>query len=71
MNSSMRNWYLGLCVWYCVSSGLNTQLLQPDIQLSQQLELVYQIIVFTKLLVLLPQPFHFLIHVLTILIITV
>ena len=33
----------------CVSSSLNTQPLQPDVQLSQQLELVYQIIVFTKL----------------------
>ena len=32
----------------CVSSGSNTQPLQPDVQLSQQLELVYQIIVFTK-----------------------
>ena len=31
-----------------VSSSLNTQSLQPDVQLSQQLELVYQIIVFTK-----------------------
>ena len=31
----------------CVSSSLNTQPLQPDVQLSQQLELVYQIIVFT------------------------
>ena len=33
----------------CVSSSLNTQPLQPDVQLRQQLELVYQIIVFTKL----------------------
>ena len=32
----------------CVSLSLNTQPLQPDVQLSQQLELVYQIIVFTK-----------------------
>ena len=32
----------------CVSSSLNTQPLQPDVQLRQQLELVYQIIVFTK-----------------------
>ena len=32
----------------CVSSSLNTQPLQLDVQLSQQLELVYQIIVFTK-----------------------
>ena len=31
-----------------VSSSLNTQPLQPDVQLRQQLELVYQIIVFTK-----------------------
>ena len=33
----------------CVSSGLNTWPLQPDVQLRQQLELVYQIIVYTKL----------------------
>ena len=33
----------------CVFSSLNTQPLQPDVQLRQQLELVYQIIVFTKL----------------------
>ena len=33
----------------CVSSSLNTQSLQPDVQLRKQLELVYQIIVFTKL----------------------
>ena len=32
-----------------VSSGLNTQPLQLDVQLSQQLEWVYQIIVFTEL----------------------
>ena len=32
-----------------VSSSLNTQPLQPDVQLRQQLELVYQIIVFTNL----------------------
>ena len=32
----------------CVSLSLNTQPLQPDVQLSQQLELVYQIIIFTK-----------------------
>ena len=31
-----------------VSSSLNTQPLQPGVQLRQQLELVYQIIVFTK-----------------------
>ena len=55
----------------CVSFGLNTKLLQPDVQLSQQLELVYQIIVLTELLVLFPQPFHFLAHVLMKLIITV
>ena len=45
--------------WDCVSFDLNTKLLQPDVQLSQQLELVYQITVFTELLVLFPQPFHF------------
>ena len=39
----------GLGVRDCVSSSLNTQPLQPDIQLRQQLELVYQIIIFTKL----------------------
>ena len=33
----------------CVSSSLNTQPLQPDVQLRQQLELVEQIIVFTNL----------------------
>ena len=33
----------------CVSSSLNTQPLQPDVQLRHQLELVYQIIIFTKL----------------------
>ena len=33
----------------CVSSSLNTQPLQPDVQLRQLLELVYQIIVFTNL----------------------
>ena len=33
----------------CVSSSLNTRPLQPDVQLRQQLELVYQIIVFTEL----------------------
>ena len=38
----------GLGVRNCVSSGLNTQPLQRDVQLSQQLELVYQITVFTK-----------------------
>ena len=32
----------------CVYSSLNTQPLQPDVQRRQQLELVYQIIVFTK-----------------------
>ena len=55
----------------CVSSSLNTQPLQPDVQLRQQLELVYQIIVFTNLLVLFPQPFHFLIVVLSVLFISV
>ena len=30
-------------------TGINTQPLRPDVQLRQQLELVYQIIVFTKL----------------------
>ena len=50
----MRTWcpelhaqWLG--VQDCVSSSLNTQPLQPDVQLRQQLELVYQIIVFTKI----------------------
>ena len=33
----------------CVSLSLNTQPLQPDVQLRHQLELVYQIIVFTKI----------------------
>ena len=37
-----------LCVRDWVSSSLNTQPLQPDVQLRQQLELVYQIIVFTE-----------------------
>ena len=55
----------------CMSLGLNTKQLQPDVQLSQQLELVYQITVLTELLVLFPQPFHFLIHVLMKLIVTV
>jgi hypothetical protein len=55
----------------CVSFGLNTKPLQPDVQLSQQLELVYQIIVFTEPLVLFSQPFHFLAHVLMKLIVTV
>ena len=32
----------------CVSSSLNTQPIQPDVQVPQLLELVYQIIVFTK-----------------------
>ena len=49
----------------CVSSSLNTQPLQPDVQLRQRLELVYQIIVFTNWLVLFPQLFHFLITVLS------
>ena len=39
----------GLCVQDCLSSGLNTLPLQPVVQLRHQLELVYQIIVFTKL----------------------
>src|SRR3954468_9382499 len=39
----------GLGVRDYVSPSLNTQPLQPDVQLRQQLELVYQIIVFTKL----------------------
>ena len=54
----------------CVSSSLNTQPLQPDIQLSQQLELVYQITVFTVLLLLFAKPFHFLIQILLYLIVT-
>ena len=68
---SLRRIWWGLYVWDCVSSGLNTQPLQPYVQLSQQLELVYQIIVFTKPSVLFPQLFNFLIHVLMNLIITV
>ena len=36
------------CVRDYVSSSLNTHPLQPDVQLRQQLELVYQIIVFTE-----------------------
>ena len=44
--SELRAQWLG--VRDCVSSSLNTQPLQPDVQLRQQLELVYQIIVFTK-----------------------
>ena len=68
---SSRRIRWGLCVRDCVCLSLNTQPLQPDVQLSQQLELVYQIIVFIKLLVLFPQPFHFLAHVLTKLIITI
>ena len=44
---------------------------QPDVRLPQQLKLVYQIIVFIKLPVLFPQPFHFLIHVLMNLIVTI
>ena len=43
----------------CVSSSLNTQPLQPDVQLSQQLELVYQIIVFTKLTGSIPSTLSF------------
>ena len=67
----MRTWCLELrAQWLgardCVSSSLNTHPLQPDVQLRQQLELVYQIIVFTNLLVLFPQPFHFLITVLSV-----
>ena len=46
---SSRRIRWGLCVRDWVSSSLNTQPLQPDVQLRQQLELVYQIIVFTKL----------------------
>src|SRR3954469_4621705 len=46
---SSRRIRRGLCVRDWVSSSLNTQPLQPDVQLRQQLELVYQIIVFTKL----------------------
>ena len=45
---SWRRIRWGLCVRDWVSSSLNTQPLQPDVQLRQQLELVYQIIVFTK-----------------------
>ena len=45
--SSRRIWW-GSCVQDCVSSSLNTQPLQPDVKLSQQLELVDQINVFTK-----------------------
>ena len=45
---SSRRIRWGLCVRDWVSSSLNTQPLQPDVQLRQQLELVYQIIVFTK-----------------------
>ena len=37
-----------VCPGLCVLE-FNTQPLQPDVQLRQQLELVYQIIVFTKL----------------------
>ena len=54
----------------CMFFGLNTKPLQPDVQLSQQLELVCQITVFTELLVLFPQPFQFLAHVLMKLIVT-
>ena len=57
--------------WDGVSFGLNTKPLQPEVQLSQQLELIYQITVFTELLVLFPQPFHFLAHMLMKLIVTV
>ena len=46
---SSRRIRWGLCVRDWVSSSLNTQSLQLDVQLRQQLELVYQIIVFTKL----------------------
>ena len=55
----------------CVSFGLNTKPLQLDVQLSQQLELVYQITIFTELVVLFPQPFHFLVYVLMKLIVIV
>ena len=54
-----------------MSFGLNTKPLQPDVQLSQQLELVYQTTIFTELLVLFPQLFHFLIYLLMKLIITI
>ena len=46
---SSRRIRWGLCVRDWVSSSLNTQPLQPDVQLRQQLELVYQIIVFIEL----------------------
>ena len=46
---SSRRIRWGLCVWDWVSSSLNTQPLQPDVQLRQQSELAYQMIVFTKL----------------------
>ena len=54
MENTVRTWCLELRaqrlgVRDCVSSSLNTQPLQPDVQLRQQLELVYQIIVFTNL----------------------
>ena len=43
----------------CVSSSLNTQSLQPDVQLRQQLELVYEIFVFTKLTGSIPSTLPF------------
>ena len=46
---SSRRIRWGLCVRDWVSSSLNTEPLQPDVQLRQQLELVYQIIVFIEL----------------------
>ena len=49
----------GLGVRDCVSSSLNTQPLQPDVQLRQHLELVYQIIVFTKLTGSIPSTLSF------------
>ena len=55
----------------CVSLSLNTQLLQPDAQLSQQLELVDQMFVLTKPTGSISSTFHFLSYVLMNLIITV
>ena len=55
----------------CVSSSLNTQPLQLDVQLSHQLELVYQLIVCTKPTGSISSTFHFLIYVLMDLSITV
>ena len=42
-----------------VFSSLNTQPLQPDVQLRQQLELVYQIIVLTNLTGSIPSTLPF------------